>query len=156
MSEGRIHQVGAPRELYENPANGFVAKFLGRNNLVRAMRLTSSNDPLTKFKTLEGGQTLIVNASHDRLMRLPAKKTCLLAIRPEAVTISKDSSGPHDQNNLTARIEHIEFGGATTTITVDANGLKLEALLLRADDLKMDDECALILRPDRIKLLPES
>ena len=156
MSEGLIHQVGAPRELYESPANGFVAKFLGRNNLIRAMRLTSSNDPLTKFKTVEGGHTLIANASHDQLMRLPVNKPCLLAIRPEAVTISRDSGGSRAGNNLSARIEHIEFGGATTTITVDANGLGLEALVLRADDLKLDDECTVILRPDRINLLPES
>ncbi len=156
MSEGRIHQVGAPRELYENPANVFVAKFLGRNNLIRAMRLTSSHDPLTRFKTLEGGQTLIVNASHDQLMRLPVNKPCLLAIRPEAVTISRDPGGSDADNKLVARIEHIEFSGATTTIAVDANGLKLEGLLLRADDLKVDDECAVILPPDRIKLLAES
>jgi len=156
MGEGRVHQIGAPRELYENPGNVFVAKFLGRNNLIRALRLTSSNDPLTRFKTLAGGHTLIVSASHDQLMRLPVNKPCLLAIRPEAMTVSKDQDGAEADNKLAARIEHVEFSGATTTITIDANGLKLEALVLQAEGLEVDDECTVVLRPGEIKLLTES
>jgi iron(III) transport system ATP-binding protein len=156
MSDGRVHQIGAPRELYDNPANVFVAKFLGRNNLIRAMRLTSSNDPVTKFKTLAGDHVLAVNASHDQLMHLPVNKPCLLAIRPEAITILNNSGGSDANNKLAARIEHVEFSGATTTISVDANGLKLEALLLRAEGLTIGDGCAVSLPVDRIELLSES
>jgi len=156
MSEGRVHQVGAPRELYENPVNVLVAKFLGRNNLIRALRLTSSNDPSTRFKTLEGGHTLIVNASHDQLMHLPVNKPCLLAIRPEAISVSKDPGGSEAANRLPARIEHIEFSGATTTLAVDANGLKLEALVLKAEGLKIGDECVVGLDSNRIRLLSEA
>jgi iron(III) transport system ATP-binding protein len=155
MNDGQVFQVGGPRELYEKPANVFVASFLGRNNLIRGLRLTSSTDPATKFKTLEGGHTLTVNAEHDQLMQLPVNKPCLLAIRPEAITVSKDLASKAG-NQLTARIEQIEFSGATTTLSLDASGLKLEALVLRAGDLKVGDECVVTLRPDRIKLLSES
>src|SRR5712671_7223827 len=85
MDKGRVQQVGAPRELYDHPANVIVARFLGNNNLIEAMRLTSSNDPLTKFKTLEGGHTLTVSTSHEQLMSLPVNKPCWLAIRPEVI-----------------------------------------------------------------------
>jgi iron(III) transport system ATP-binding protein len=156
MSEGRVHQVGAPRELYENPANVFVAKFLGRNNLIRALRLTSSNDPSTRFKTLEGGHTLIVSARHDQLMHLAVNKPCLLAIRPEAITVSKDQDGSDAGNRLAARIEHLEFSGATTTITLAANGLKLEALVLQAEGLAEDEECFVSLPANSIRLLPQA
>jgi len=156
MNEGRVLQVDAPRELYDEPQSVFVAKFLGRNNLIRAMRLTSSNDPLTRFKTLEGGHTLIVNASHDQLVRLPVNKPCLLAIRPEAVTVSRNPGGSEADNKLAARIEHIEFSGATTALTVDANGLKLEALVLRTDGLTEAEQCVVSLPVDRIGLLSES
>lgn len=153
MSQARVLQVGPPRELYDQPANVSVAKFLVRNNLIRALRLTSSNDPLTRFKTLEGDHTLNVRASHEQLMRLPVNKPILLAVRPEAITVSKDQ--PIDDNRLAARIEQIEFSGATTTVTVDAKGLKLEALVLRIDDLKPGDECVVMLPEDQIRLLPE-
>jgi spermidine/putrescine transport system ATP-binding protein len=36
MNAGRIEQLGAPAELYENPATTFAANFLGQSNLIRA------------------------------------------------------------------------------------------------------------------------
>jgi len=151
MSEGRVHQVGGPRELYEHPANPVVAKFLGNNNLIRAMRLTLSNDPITRFKTLAGRHTLTVSASHEQLMSLPVNKPCLLAIRPEAITLNDNQV--HD-NQLAARIEHVEFGGATTTLTLDANGMKLEVLVLRGDGFAIGEQCVATLSSDQIRLLP--
>ncbi len=153
MSEGRVLQVGAARELYEQPANVTIAKFLGRNNLIRAMRLTSSNDAIAKFKALDGGHTLTVNATHDQLMHLPVNKPCLLAIRPEAISILRsDAAG---ENQIAARVEQIEFSGATTTVKFDADGLKLEALVLETH-LAVDNECVLTLPPNRISLLREN
>ena len=35
MSEGRVQQIGSQRDLYENPANTFVAGFVGRTNFLR-------------------------------------------------------------------------------------------------------------------------
>ena len=152
MSEGRVLQTGPPRELYDQPASVAVAKFLGRNNLIRAMRLTASNDPVTMFKTLDGGHTLAVHATREQLMHLPVNKPCLLALRPEAIKVSKGQSS--GENQLIARVEHIEFSGATTSVDLDANGLKLEALILHGD-FKVGDECVVTLPPDQIRLLPE-
>ena len=150
MSEGRVHQVGAPRELYDHPDNPVVAKFLGNNNLIHAMRLTSSNEPITRFKTLEGGHTLIVTASHEQLMSLPVNKPCWLAIRPEAITLNDEAAS---DNQLATRIEGVEFGGATTTLTLDANGLKLEVLVLRGNQFGVGQQCVVTLPMDRIRLL---
>jgi iron(III) transport system ATP-binding protein len=155
MKDGRVLQVGAPRELYEHPANVTVAKFLGRNNLIRAMRLTSSNDAVTRFKTLEGGHTLIVHATHDQLMRLPVNKPCVLAIRPEAITISREPRGSEAENKLDAQVEHVEFSGATTTVTLNANGLMLEALVLETVGLAVGDRCTALLPSHQVRLLSE-
>jgi iron(III) transport system ATP-binding protein len=152
MSQGRVHQVGAPRELYEHPAGVVVAKFLGNNNLISALRLTSSNDPVTRFKTLEGGHVLMVSASHEQLMNLPVNKPCWLAIRPEAIVLSNKTA---IDNQLTARIELVEFGGATTMLTLDANELRLEALVLGATEFAAGDECVVTLPSDQIRLLPQ-
>ena len=42
MVGGKLMQTGRPRELYEQPSEISVASFLGRNNLIKAMRLSSS------------------------------------------------------------------------------------------------------------------
>lgn len=151
MGKGSVLQVGAPRELYDRPANGAVATFLGNNNLIAAMRLTSSNDPVTRFKTIDGGHTLIVPASHDQLMALPVNKPCRLAIRPEAIEVNARSG---TDNQLAARIELIEFGGATTMLMLDASGLKVEALVLSAGEFAIGDECLIRLPAEQIRLLP--
>jgi iron(III) transport system ATP-binding protein len=151
MGKGSVLQIGAPRELYDRPANGAVARFLGNNNLIQAMRLTSSNDPVTRFKTVDGSHVITANASHEELMNLPVNKPCWLAIRPEAIEFN---AKPESNNLLAARVELMEFGGATTTLRLDAGGLKLEALVLSADEFAIGDECMVTLPPDQIRLLP--
>ena len=151
MHQGRVLQVGTPHELYFQPESVTLARFLGRNNLIRAVRLTSSNDPVTKFKTVEGGHTLVVNATHEQLMRLPVNKPCVLALRPEAITLSPGDS--KSENQLTAVVEEIEFSGATSTLRVDANGLKLEVLVL--GETAGPSELHVRLPPERIALLAE-
>jgi len=49
MAGGRILQTGRPRDLYEHPTQLQVGRFLGRNNLIRVVRLSSSKDELGEF-----------------------------------------------------------------------------------------------------------
>lgn len=157
MSAGRILQTGSAQELYERPANVAVARFLGRNNLIQAVRLTSSYTALARFRTLAGEVVLAVNANHDELVRLPMDQPCVLAIRPEAVAVVKGAARSEaagdGENKLRARVQQIEFAGATTTLRLDAGGLIIEALVLSADDFAIGDECAVVLPSDRIRLL---
>jgi ABC-type Fe3+/spermidine/putrescine transport system ATPase subunit len=157
MSGGRILQTGTAQELYERPASVAVARFLGRNNFIKAMRLTSSHTAVTKFKTLDGELVLAVNATHDELARLPMDQPCVLAIRPEAVAVvrgaAKSEATGDAENQLRARVQQIEFAGATTTLRLDASGILIEALVLSADDFAVNDECAVVLPSDRIRLL---
>ena len=44
MNTGKLQQVGAPEQLYQNPANLFVAGFMGRANLVRALITGAQGD----------------------------------------------------------------------------------------------------------------
>ena len=149
MSEGRILQTGAPRELYEHPAQMAVARFLGRNNLIKATPLSVAHAPVMEFKTLEGGHILQVrNNGNDPG---PLNKPCILAIRPEYLMLSK--TAPSAGNVLQARISEVDFLGATTSIKLDAGGLTLEALTLCPDNLNAGDPCMVKLPPDRVTIL---
>ena len=150
MVGGKLMQTGRPRELYEQPADISVAGFLGRNNLIRAMRLSSSKTNEGEFKTLEGGHTLRLPVNHDELS--PLNKPVYLSIRPEHVQISLEQNRDV-VNALRGTIREIVFAGATSTVRVDASGLLIEALVLHGDDLSLNHGCTLILPPDRLKLL---
>jgi ABC-type Fe3+/spermidine/putrescine transport system ATPase subunit len=151
MVGGKLMQTGKPRELYEQPADIAVARFLGRNNLIRAMRLSSSKTSEGEFKTLDGGHTLHVAVSKDELA--PLNKPVVLAIRPEHVQISANHDGA--ENSLRGTVREIVFAGATSTIRVDANGLLLEALVVQPDGVRVNEDCTLILRAEKLRLLRE-
>jgi len=152
MVGGRLMQSGRPRELYEEPADIAVARFLGRNNLIRAVRLSSSKTSDGEFKTLEGGHTLHVPVTPDDLA--PLNKPVVLAIRPEHVRLSLNHDGA--PNALRGVVREIVFAGATSTVRVDAGGLLIEALLVQPDGLRINQECTLILRGDKLRLLREA
>src|ERR1051325_3367549 len=154
MSEGHILQTGAPRELYERPTQIFVARFLGRNNLITARRLSSGDETWGRSVTVDGSHSLSAPVERERLP--PINKNCTLAIRPEHLSISKTSDEQQPDNSLNtlrAHIRAINFSGATTAVRLDANGLTLEALVLRLDDLSVGDACLVHLPPEHISIL---
>jgi ABC-type Fe3+/spermidine/putrescine transport system ATPase subunit len=149
MVAGKLMQTGRPRELYEQPAEISVASFLGRNNLIKAMRLSSSKTSDGEFKTLEGGHTLRLTVKHEELG--PLNKPVFLAIRPEHVRLIANDNG--SENLLRGKIREIVFAGATSTVRVDASGLLIEALVLHMNEFEVNQQCSVILAPDRLTLL---
>lgn len=149
MMGGRILQTGKPRELYEHPAQISVARFLGRNNLIRVMRVSSSKSTLGEFKTLEGDHTLRLPVVNNDLA--PVNQPCFLAIRPEHVVLNR--AGQESENVLPVRVKELNFAGATSSIKLDANGLQLEALVLEPDSFAIGDSCFATLPAARLLLL---
>ena len=151
MMGGRILQTGKPRELYEHPAQISVARFLGRNNLIRVIRLSSSKAAIGEFKTLEGDHKLHLPIRDEELA--PMNKPCFLAIRPEHLLVTRSSEG--SENVFPARVKELNFAGATSSIKLDANGLQLEALVLEPDKLAIGDSCFVTMPAGRLLLLNE-
>jgi iron(III) transport system ATP-binding protein len=149
MVGGRILQTGRPRDLYEHPAQLSVGKFLGRNNLLRAVRLSSSKSEVGEFKTLDGGHLIRLPVDDKNLV--PLNQTCILAIRPEHLVIAKQ--GADGENALTASVREINFAGATSTLKLDAGGLILEAITLNGAGLSVGEQYTVLLPPERIALL---
>jgi len=151
MVGGRLLQTGVPRELYEHPAKLAVARFLGRNNLIQVMRLSSSNEGTGEFKTLQGGHTLRLPIQRGELA--PLNKPCTLAIRPEHLLLRQTADG--QDNALPAEVRKIDFAGATSTVKLDAASLPLEALVLQPNTFSVGSHCVAILPADHISLLKE-
>jgi ABC-type Fe3+/spermidine/putrescine transport system ATPase subunit len=79
----------------------------------------------------------------------------VLAIRPEAIVAVRDDAHPDRDNRINGIVDHFEFSGATTTLTVDANGLKIEVLVLRDANMNIGDRVTISLPSDQITLLSE-
>jgi iron(III) transport system ATP-binding protein len=109
-NDGVIQQVGTPVELYEKPANLFVANFLGAANVI-AGRVEAG-----VFHMGEGLRVPLPTAFHP-----PANPH--LVIRPHFVGLGP---APHDAA-LPAVISHTEFLGATVRYGLAMGGLALSA-----------------------------
>jgi ABC-type Fe3+/spermidine/putrescine transport system ATPase subunit len=151
LHDGEILQTGTPREVYENPLTAVVARVTGRNNLIEAKVYTSGNGEMHGFKTAKGEHLLFTDKA-DKNALDSTEKTVTLVIRPEHVSISFGASFPED-NLLKAKITNIIFRGAATLIKLEADGLELEALVLRLVGLNVGDECMVGLPPDRIQIV---
>src|SRR5881394_1266343 len=79
MSQGRVEQVGQPKEIYENPATAYVADFLGVSNLMDA----EAAGPAPEGCRVKLGEFDLVAGQGEPDLRGPCKVT----IRPERIDI---------------------------------------------------------------------
>lgn len=153
LHNGEIIQTGTPREIYESPNSIAAAASIGENNFIKARLLSSSKSDLPEFQTLEGEHRFFTSKTEKRLLGA-INQDVTLAIRPEHISISFGASFPED-NLIRAKISEIHFRGATTLMKLEANGLNLEAVVLRLVGLNVGDECMVGLPPDRILVLKD-
>lgn len=99
MSNGRLEQLAPPRDLYENPANAFVAGFIGTVN-----RLDASGERDARWTVLGRG----VGGSRPSQ---PGERD-IAAVRPEQLALDPDPGAP-------AHVLAASFLGPITRVTVD-------------------------------------
>jgi putative spermidine/putrescine transport system ATP-binding protein len=103
FSNGRIQQLATPRQLYEEPANAFVAGFIGENNQL-AGTVVAAEAGGCRIRTSEGSE---VGAT--AVDPLAAGLGALLSIRPESVAIGLRATGR--QNRMPARLLELIYHG---------------------------------------------
>lgn len=151
LADSLIQQVGSPEEIYSSPKSVTVARLSGRCNIFSARRLTSTKFEIPEFQTIRGEHRLF--AERADVSKLGAiNKNVSLAIRPEDISMSFGASFPED-NLLKAVVAGIKYLGPMTIVELDANGLKLDAAVLRLVGLDVGQECMLGLPPDRVHIL---
>lgn len=112
MSKGRVLQVGSPEEVYEHPANRFVAGFIGNVNLFEG-RLSVDETNRCAVETAIG--EIQVGHGVSGTLHMPVA----IAVRPEKMEISKQR--PNATVNLfTGKVVEIAYLGSYNTYIVIA------------------------------------
>jgi iron(III) transport system ATP-binding protein len=105
MRDGKILQVGKPREIYEQPNCKFVAQFIGTSNFIDGVVRGHQEGRIT-VETSEG-RLLVEHAGH-----VPAAGTeVVVSIRPEAVTMAQAATGPSGLNEWGGEVLNRAFLG---------------------------------------------
>jgi iron(III) transport system ATP-binding protein len=98
MSEGRIQQIGSPREIYDRPRNRFVADFVGTTNFI-------DGEILAGGRVRTGIGDLEIAAGEE----LREGDHVVLSVRPEDVELSE--ARPEGQNVREGRVDQKVFLG---------------------------------------------
>ena len=111
VNQGKLCQVGSPRDLYERPANRFVADFIGINNLI---------DGTVRAVDAAGGR-LIVDSALGELRALPSERLrigdkCVICVRPENVAFGEVAG---ERNRVAGTIAFAAYLGNALRYDVD-------------------------------------
>jgi iron(III) transport system ATP-binding protein len=120
MREGKLLQIGSPDEIYNRPADLFVANFTGATNELSGTLIERNG----KFGVVDFGGGRRGEAA--LLHALEVGERVRIALRPENITLGRTDSG----NSFTALITDRRYQGTQTVYDIDVFGNRLEALEL--------------------------
>jgi putative spermidine/putrescine transport system ATP-binding protein len=102
MRDGSIRQVGSQRDLYERPADRFVANFVGRSSFIEG-KMT--------------GDTLLSRGGLEIRCSKRIVGDAVMALRPERVMVAKEPIGAAD-NSFAGKVEFVSYLGSLIDIHV--------------------------------------
>ncbi|RZS79336.1 carbohydrate ABC transporter ATP-binding protein (CUT1 family) [Phyllobacterium myrsinacearum] len=121
LKDGRIEQLGTPKEIYENPRSKFVASFIG----------TPSMNFIDMVVSSDGASFVLTNAatrlrvSKERY-RLQDGQTVIVGIRPAHLVPASDGN---DGNIIAGVVDLIEYLGNEALVNFELGGVEIGALL---------------------------
>ncbi|MBQ8297709.1 MAG: sn-glycerol-3-phosphate ABC transporter ATP-binding protein UgpC [Ruminococcus sp.] len=161
MKDGFVQQVDTPQNLYENPANKFVAGFLGspQMNFIDAVLKQENGKYVVEFgsedtKTSRGKKYTIVVPDSKVNSDLPkyVGKEIILGIRPENIHDEEMFLSNATTGIIDTTVEITEMMGAETYLYLLCEGMPLTARVSPRSTAKPQDEIKVALDPNRIHL----
>jgi putative spermidine/putrescine transport system ATP-binding protein len=110
FNHGTLQQLAAPKEVYERPANRFVAEFLGSINIL----------PLAKVTVASSGASGVFEGQTLRMAASLGAPSDTFALRPEYMTLH--TSTPPDRNAVQATLADLTYQGAETQLALKTPG----------------------------------
>jgi multiple sugar transport system ATP-binding protein len=149
LNSGVLEQVGTPQELYEHPANRFVAGFIGSP----AMNFAEMRAEDGRLTGVDTSITATLTELQAAAVRAVGSPTVTLGVRPEHLEL-----GPPTEAGLRvdATVEVLEFLGNDAHVHVSSSGQELVATVSTREPLKVGDTVVLCARPSQLYLFDPS
>jgi len=132
MKGGVVQQLGTPHEVYNRPANTFVAGFMGspRMNLAKAQVTDAAGGLVLEFQTGNAKKISLPLSEQFNYLRKYLGKEVIAGIRPETINLPAPNLDHKEQQRpFSAKIEVIEPTGADTQVILNFGGHEFTATL---------------------------
>jgi len=139
MKDGLVQQVAGPEEIYAQPSNIHVARFMGYRNVLE-LKVGARNG---NSVTLEGSGLGLQGTAKQELSGPRAS----VAIRPEDISIG---AGP---NAIDGKVENVEYGGHDSLVDVRA-GDNLLFHVRTGTRVQAGDAVKMTISPERVLVYP--
>ena len=123
MDQGRLVQVASPRHLYEQPANVFVADFLGMISFVEGCITKVSKDSIQIDSNPPIIAATVTDSQSGTQSKLGVGDKVTLAIRPEKISLSATATG--EINEIPVVVEDLAYLGVASNYRVKAANGKM-------------------------------
>ncbi len=114
FNDGKVQQLATPNDLYEHPANSFVAQFIGENNAIGG-RVERIDNRYCRIVTPDGSPIDAVTAGD-----IAVGDNVSLALRPEKVQLDPIAGGC--DNRFAARVDELIYYGDHMRLSVSLCG----------------------------------
>ena len=139
MKDGLVQQVAGPEEVYAQPANLHVARFMGYRNVI-SLNVGARNGARV---TLDGSGLGLEGTARQEL----GGPRVAVAIRPEDISVGSGA------NQIAGKVENVEYGGRDSLLAVRVgDGMLLHAR--SAERVKTGDSVKLTVAPERVLVYP--
>ena len=146
MKDGLVQQVGEPLELYNNPANKFVAGFIGSPSMnFASVTVTEANGSLI---VENAGLCIKLPDETARRLRGHIGREILLGVRPEDLSVA--SAADSDRSCFDAVIEVIEQLGSEILLDMKVGGDVMVASVEPSVRVKVRDKLRIAMRSSRL------
>ncbi len=112
MNQGRIEQIGTPQEIYEEPSNLYVARFVGEINILPARIMSVPGEGI--YIADISGRRFTLRTSRS----FAAGDRVNVLLRPEDIRVYAHDDERPEGPYLTGRIEETVYKGATVDISI--------------------------------------
>jgi len=156
MSKGKVQQMGTPVEIYERPANRFVADFIGEANFLEGRIKSLSGNEVSVFIPELNAEITGLSVSNG----LVNGEEVTVSIRPEKVHIADKGL---DQNSFMGKVMNTVYIGTDTHVYVNVGGKRIKVFeqnrISRLDPgsfYTVGQKVLLVMMPENVLVLKKS
>lgn len=131
MKDGVLQQAESPQEMYNHPANLFVAKFLG-------------NPPINIFNGSVKDHCLYIGGQKVAEKPVPDMEKCYIGVRPEGFKVAESEADL--KRSFPVKIDYCEILGRDTTLHFTLGGTQARAIIISEGDMKAGDTVNIVIR----------
>ncbi len=148
MYDGTIQQAGTPEEIYESPSTEFVARFIGRCNVIPGTLLPNGQVDIGGLHILAENRANGVVTGHE----------VVFSVRPHSILMDVDTTPGGSSNCFPARIEHHIYLGEYRDYIVRLDNTDITLSVNTPPNIRhtVGDEVLVKIPPENCRLVPRN